>query len=99
MYMQRQDYLARSRIEVDSRADTVCAVKCFVLHELTEEIAEVSGCHDSLGSLKDVPIGMTCTAWDAPWQKTYILAFPQSLFFGDKLENSLMLPNQYVLMA
>jgi hypothetical protein len=89
-----QDYLAHSRIEVNLRADTVCAGKCFILHEATDETAEVSGFHDSLGSLTDIPIGTTCTAWDAPWQQTYILAFPQSLFFGDKLENSLMPPNQ-----
>jgi hypothetical protein len=89
-----QDYLAHSRIEVNLRADTVCAGKCFILHEATDETAEVSGFHDSLGSLTDIPIGTTCMAWDAPWQQTYILAFPQSLFFGDKLENSLMPPNQ-----
>lgn len=65
-----------------------------MLHECTEEMAEVSGFHDSLGSLKEVPIGTTCMAWDVPGQQTYILAFPQSLFFGDKLENSLMPPNQ-----
>jgi hypothetical protein len=41
-----------------------------------------------------LPIGTMCTAWDAPWQQTYILAFPQSLFFGNKLKNSLMPPNQ-----
>jgi hypothetical protein len=46
----------------------MCASKCFILHEATDETAEVSGFHDSLGSLKDIPIGITCTAWDAPWQ-------------------------------
>jgi hypothetical protein len=66
-----------------------------MLHEATDETAEVSGFHDSLGSLiKDIPIGTMCTAWDTPWQWTYILAFPQSLFFGNKLKNSLMPPNQ-----
>jgi hypothetical protein len=94
LYVQTQDYLACSWIEVDSWADTMCAGKCFVVHEATDETAEVSGFHDSLHSLKDVPIGTTCTAWGAPWQWTYILAFLQSLFFGDQLANSLMPPNQ-----
>jgi hypothetical protein len=65
-----------------------------VLHEVTEDTADVSGFLDSLGKAQDVPIGTSCTAWDAPWGQTYILAFPQSLFFGEQLENSLMPPNQ-----
>jgi hypothetical protein len=76
------------------RDDTICAGKYFMLHEATDKIAEVSSFHDSLGSLKDIPIRMACTAWEAPWQQTYILAFVQSLFFGNKLKNSLMPPNQ-----
>jgi hypothetical protein len=46
------DYSKRARAEIDTRADTVCAGSTFILYESTGKVVDVSGFHDSMGTLK-----------------------------------------------
>ena len=56
---------------------------------------DVLGFHDSLESMMRVPIGTSATAYDhSDLQETIILIFPQSLYFGNSMEHSLISPNQ-----
>jgi hypothetical protein len=87
------DYSIRARAEIDTRADTVCAGSTFLLHESTGKVVDVSGFHDSLGAIKDIQVGTCVTAVDLE-NETIIACFPQSLYFGDTMENSLIPPIQ-----
>ena len=51
------------------------------------------GFHDSLGSIKDVPVGTCITAVNLE-NETIIAVFLQSLYFGKSIENSLLPPAQ-----
>ena len=61
----------------------------------TDQVCDVSPFIDEYNPLISVPVVTGCTAWDDPKTgQTFILEFHQSLWFGDKLENSLINPNQ-----
>jgi hypothetical protein len=88
-------YHLRARAEIDSRADTTCAGATFVLLEDTKKVCNVGGFHDSMKTIKGVPVGTCATAYDHPeLQETIILCFPQALYFGKDMEHSLINPNQ-----
>ena len=62
---------------------------------MTDQVCDVSPFIDDYKPLSSVPIVTACTAWDNPnTGQTFILEFHQSLWFGSKLENSLINPNQ-----
>jgi len=83
------------RVEVDSRADTCCAGATFYLVEETDRTADVEGFHEDLWKLKNIPIGTCYTAIDHPGlQETIIGVFHECLYFGDRMEDSLINPNQ-----
>jgi len=83
------------RVKVDSRADTCCAGATFCLIEETDRTADVEGFHSDLGKLENIPIGTCYTAIDHPGsQETIIGVFHECLYFGDKMEDSLINPNQ-----
>eukprot|EP00536_Pseudo-nitzschia_multiseries_P010379 jgi/Psemu1/203096/e_gw1.314.32.1 len=45
--------------------------------------------------IKKIPIGSCATAWTSPISgQVYIIVFHQALYFGNKLKNSLICPNQ-----
>eukprot|EP00536_Pseudo-nitzschia_multiseries_P001270 jgi/Psemu1/2883/gm1.2883_g len=45
--------------------------------------------------IKKIPIGSCATAWTSPTSgQVYIIVFHQALYFGNKLKNSLICPNQ-----
>jgi hypothetical protein len=90
------DYGIQCRAEIDSRADTICCGKTFwMTEEQTEQIADVTGFHDDLGILKEIPITTCCTAINHPQlQETLILVCHESLYFGNGMEDSLISLNQ-----
>jgi hypothetical protein len=48
-----------------------------------------------LGKLANIPIGNACTCWTDPTTgKGYILSINECLYFGDRLQQSLLNPNQ-----
>jgi hypothetical protein len=89
------DYNKMARVEVDSRADTCCAGATFCMVESTDRTADVEGFHGDLGKLENIPIGTCYTAVDHPvLQETIICVFHECLYFGSKMEESLLNPNQ-----
>jgi Reverse transcriptase (RNA-dependent DNA polymerase) len=87
------DYHRRARAEIDTRADTLCAGSTFLLHETTGKVVDVTGFHESLDTIKNIQVGTCITAIDLP-NETIIASFPQSLYFGDTMEHSLIPPAQ-----
>jgi hypothetical protein len=88
-----RNYDLRSRAEIDTRADTLCAGSTFILFESTGKVVDVSGFHDSFTAIKDIPVGTCITAIDLD-SETIIASFPQSLYFGNTMETSLIPPAQ-----
>jgi hypothetical protein len=87
------NYLLRARAEIDTQADTVCAGSTFLLHDSTGKFVDVSGFHKQLEPIKNIQVGTCITAIDLTDQ-TIISSFPQSLYFGDTMETSLIPPAQ-----
>jgi hypothetical protein len=71
-----------ARSEIDNHADTTCFGSNFTPIHFTGEHCEVSPFSDEYTKMTDVPVAAA------------ILIFNQGLWFGDKLENSLINPNQ-----
>ena len=62
---------------------------------MTNRAADVYPYDSSYKSIANVPIVSGATAWDDPFTgETYILVFHESLFYGPKLDHSLINPNQ-----
>ena len=81
--------------EMDSHADTTCFGPNFRVTHETDQECNVYPFTSSYDPIKKVPVVSACTAYDCPETgETYILEFHQGLYFGDKLEHSLICPNQ-----
>jgi hypothetical protein len=79
--------------ELDSRADTCCAGKDFIVLEDTNTTCEVHPYHPKYKPVTNVPVVKAATAYDYNGT-TYILILNQELYFGDDMPNSLLNPNQ-----
>lgn len=67
----------------------------FKLIKCSDKVCDVNGFHETLGKLTNIPIGTTATTYDRQeTQETIILVFPQSLYFGAEMHDSLLSPNQ-----
>ena len=81
--------------ETDSNADTCCLGKNFALLAPTERTADVYPYDTSYEPLHNVPIVSAATAWDDPESGlTWLLVINEGLFYGSKLNHSLLNPNQ-----
>ena len=87
--------IARGQSELDTRADTTCAgFNCRLIH-YTGQQCDVKGFHDDMDLIPQVPIGTVATLWcDPDSGEGYILIFNEVLYFGNKLDHSLINPNQ-----
>ncbi len=84
-----------ARAELDSHADTCCAGSSTRVIEFSGKSCHVSAFSPEYDAIPDVPIVKAATAYDNPLTgETFILIFEQALYFGDKLENTLLCPNQ-----
>ena len=83
------------RSELDTRADTCCAgFNCRLIHYTGQE-CDVKGFHGDLDTIPKVPIATVATMWCDPTSgEGYILILNEVLFFGNKLDHSLINPNQ-----
>ena len=89
------DLLTSSRAEIDTRADTICAGKALCVIEYTDQVCDVSPFTSEYEPMRNIPTAKAATAYDHPYDhETYILVTAQSLYFGEKLENNLLCPNQ-----
>ena len=81
--------------ECDTNADTCCLGKNFVVLTPTFRTADVYAYDTSIKPIENVPIVSGATAYDDPGSgRTYILVFHESLYYGDKLDHTLINPNQ-----
>lgn len=90
------DHISQFRAEMDSRADTVCAGAAFrLINDDVSRVADVEGFHPDMPGMKDIPIGTAVMAIDlAHTQETVILVFHKALYFGQRMQDSLINPNQ-----
>jgi hypothetical protein len=81
--------------ECDTNADTCCLGKNFIVLQPTFRTADVYAYDTSIAPIENVPIVTGATAYDdAVTNKTYILVFNEALYYGEKLDHSLINPNQ-----
>jgi hypothetical protein len=81
--------------ECDTNADTCCLGKNFVILHYTTRTADVYAYDKSYKPLEGVPIVTGATAHDDRTNGlTYILLFNEALYYGTKLDHSLINPNQ-----
>jgi hypothetical protein len=83
------------RCEMDTHADTCVAGSNFLMCEFDGTLCDVSPFTDEYQLMTDVPIVSAATAWtDEESGETVVLWFNQILWYGNKLDHSLINPNQ-----
>ena len=84
------------KLELDTHADTGCASSHVRIIEYTGQIAcSVSGFSTELPSINQIPIINGAAAYDhLDTGEVFIIALNQHLYLGDKIENTLVCPNQ-----
>ena len=80
--------------EIDNHADTTCFGKNFRVISFTSEVCSVSPYLSEYDSITDIPICTAATAVELASGETIILEFGQGLWFGNRMEHSLINPNQ-----
>jgi len=80
--------------EIDNHADTTCFGKNFGVISFTSEVCSVSPYLSKYDSITDIPICTAATAVNLDSGETIILEFGQGLWFGERMEHSLINPNQ-----
>jgi len=81
--------------EIDNHANTTCFGKNFRVISFTSEMCSVSPYLSEYDSITDIPICTAATAVDLNTGETIILEFGQGLWFGDRMNHSLINPNKY----
>lgn len=84
-------------VELDTHADTfVGGRNCVMLPGTdTGDHATVHSFSEESCPFRDIPIGSVATAWvDPNTSETWVLVFHEALYFGDRLNHSLLCPNQ-----
>jgi Reverse transcriptase (RNA-dependent DNA polymerase) len=83
------------RCDLDSHADTCVGGANSILLEPSGNVATVHSFSDERKPFGAIPIGTIATSWtDSADGITYVLCFPESLYFGDRLSTTLLCPNQ-----
>ena len=82
-------------IELDTHADTCVLGHNFVVLSYTSRVTDVYGYSPELGAIKNIPIVTGATAVDNPTTgETIILVVNEALWYGNRLDHSLLNPNQ-----
>ena len=80
---------------LDSHADTSCAGSNMAVLEMTGEMVTVYPFSENLPAVQEVPIATCLTMWESPETgEPWMLVVHEALYFGDKLRESLLCPNQ-----
>jgi len=83
------------RNDIDNHADTCALSSNWTVIEDTGQVAEVSGFSDELSTVKNIPIVKAISIFiDPETGEEILLMIDQALYFGDRLEHSLINPNQ-----
>lgn len=81
--------------ESDTNADTCCLGANFRILRYTYRVADVYAYDKSIEPIENVPIVSGVTAYDCPKTgQTYLLIINEGLYYGTKLDHSLLNPNQ-----
>ena len=81
--------------ECDSNADTCCLGINFIILEYTHRTVDVYAYDKSIKPLQNVPVVTGATTWIHPnTGQPYLLIFNEALYYGTKLDHSLINPNQ-----
>lgn len=84
-----------ARCELDTHADTCVAGANFLIHSFDGQTCDVMPYTDTYDAVRDVPVVTASTAWtNEVTGETFILYFPQVLWYGKKMKVSLINPNQ-----
>ena len=94
-YQHRPQSTSQCHIELDTHADTtILGSNCIVLAYTGKE-CEVSPYSSEYKAVPNVPVVTGATVWTNPMDgTTYLLVFHESLWMGDKLDHTLVNPNQ-----
>ena len=89
------DEIVPGRMEIDNHADTtVLGHNCIVMSYTCRE-CDIAPYSDEYDALKSIPVVTGATAWTHPATgETIILIIHEALWFGDRLDHSLINPNQ-----
>ena len=93
----RLEYPPRTAVFNECYTNAECGVAGINMIPIsyTNRCADVNGYMDSLGTEKNVPIVSAATSYTCPQtDQVYILVFHEFLWFGCKLDHSLINPNQ-----
>lgn len=80
--------------EADTNADTCCLGSNFTVLSYTNRTADVYPYDASYEPVKSVPIVSGATTYHHPNGDAFILIINEALYYGDKLDHSLINPNQ-----
>ena len=81
--------------ECDTNADTCCLGTIFCILQYTNRKADVYAYDTNLKPTLYIPIVSGATAYDDHMSgNAYILVFHELLYYGNKLDHSLINPNQ-----
>ena len=81
--------------EVDTNADTCCLGKNWIVTGFTRRTADVYAYNKSIEPVINLPIVWDVTAYDCPRTRTtYLLQVNEGLYYGKKLDHSLLNLNQ-----
>ena len=94
-YQHRPQSTSHGRIELDTHADmTVLGSNCLVMSYKGKD-CEVSNYSSEYEAVLNVPVIKGSTVWSTTTDGTvYLLIFHESLWMGDKLDHTLVNPNQ-----
>jgi len=87
--------IVHANCELDLHADTSVAGSNCVIPEYTEQVVNVSAFSEQLETMNNIPIVTAATAFDDPSTgQTKILIIGQAIYMGDKVQHTLLCPNQ-----
>jgi hypothetical protein len=72
----------------------ILSTSVFCILSTSGEHATVHSFSKEKKPFDQIPIGTAATAWTNQDNQTYILVLNQALLFGDRLDHSLLCPNQ-----
>ena len=83
-----------ARNEADTNADTCCLGTNFTVLSYTSRTADVYPYDPSYEPVRSVPIVTGATTYHHPNGEAFIIIINEALYYGDKLDHSLINPNQ-----
>ena len=94
-YQHRPQSILHGHIELDTHADTTVLGSNCVILSYTGKECEVSPYSSEYKAVRNVPVVTGATVWTNTMDGTaYLLIFHESLWMGDKLDHTLVSPNQ-----